>query len=83
MKYSLEFTDADDSRLKDAYGEPLENLDPAFIPAVGDFVIHEGNYLRIIGRQLRYDRGNCYVQCFCRETNESDVRSRLKATLDD
>jgi len=80
MNYSLEFTDADDSRLKDAYGEQIDSVSPLLIPSVGDFVIHDQHLLSIVGRQFTYDGDDCYVQCFCRKTNESNIRSHLKET---
>lgn len=81
MKFILEFTDADDSRLKAAFAERIESDTPIPAPAVGDTVLVGNRHLTVVTRLFSYwDDGMCHIQCFCREANEGDLRRKCQAT---
>ncbi len=79
MKYYLEFSDADDSRLKSAFAERIESDSPIPAPAVGDTVSVEQKYLSVVTRLFSYWDDSCHIQCFCREINEDDLRRKCRA----
>ena len=77
-KLIIEFTDADDSRLKSSYTNmDVESDGPLPIPHVGDtvclmepYVEENAIFLRVEWRRFTYGEDYTHVQLFCRECDE-------------
>jgi hypothetical protein len=82
MKYILEFSDAADTRLKDAFTESIESESPIPIPRTGAFVVIEDYYLQVVRcLHLFSTDDKSHVQCFCRIASEQELRAECQQAI--